>query len=645
MAASSAATSAAAPSASFLCARQIAYERRVATQVELARALRSISPYYRAHQRQFIASELKFAASPGRIINHELGSGKTLTVIGAIESLRQLARFKNTHVLVLTSRALVEGFKHELAKSKRFQDTKVECKCCEALCESLLTLFAQSELYHVMTVQRFYLNPSHPHLKDCIMVIDEAHMLRNPKSKRYRVLFQAAKQVQKMYLLSGTLSVNYSVDIAPLLNLILSDTTRERVKSEKWLTNSIANEKAMGYLPMTKNKWDALKDKIDPYTKCLVSYHAEDHDSEEYKTHFPNVVRHTMKIEMTPEHCKAYKELMEEQGDEPNAKKPGECVRALNQEMEFSAANIREYQERIRRGPQMADTKDVKFLAYVMKMRMACNHLTDTSHFGHMPKIMYALHKHVIPRCKADPTYKATITSNFIAKGIRKCQRLLEQHGIRYSIVTGQTDDVKTEADIQRMVNDYNENRVQVMLFSSAGAHGLDLHGTTESHIIEPHWNRSKHKQAEARVIRYDSHKNFANKTVHIYYYIAIAPEGVRDRYKIGRTADMYLHELGLKKEEENQWLNRSIPLNCIEQMEESDLRKMMPLFKKNRDGGRVEQGVERPAKKRRVAAPQKASAKKRRVGAPPAAPQAAPSVARMRIPKRKANGAPFGES
>ena len=30
-----------------------------------------------------------------------------------------------------------------------------------------------------------------------------------------------------MYLLTGTLSVNYSVDIAPLINLLLSDVARE----------------------------------------------------------------------------------------------------------------------------------------------------------------------------------------------------------------------------------------------------------------------------------------------------------------------------------------------------------------------------------------------------------------------------------
>ena len=524
---------------------------------------------YRPHQRDFIEDEIHFRTSPGRIINHELGSGKTLTTIGAIEHLRQFPEFKNAHVIVLTSRVLVEGFKKELVKSKRFQDTR-------------------SELYDVMTTEKFYRHPNHPHLYGCIMVIDEAHLLRNPKSKRFRVIFQAAKQVRKMYLLTGTLSVNYSVDLAPLINLIISDPLRERMPEKQLLStinmSTINTNRIAGYLPMTKRKWDAVKDKTQIYTKCLVSHHVEDHDSVEYKTHFPLVERYQVKLVMTKEHCKAYKQLMDEQGDEPNAKKPCEHVRALNRELEFSTDNIREYQQRIQRGPQLADTKDVKFLAYAMKMRMACNHLYDETHFAHMPKIMYALLKHVIPGCQSSPTYKATITSNFIAKGVRKCQQLLDQHGIRYSIITGQQEDVKTEEDIQRMVNDYNENRVQVMIFSGAGMHGLDLHGTTESHIIEPHWNRSKHKQAEARVIRYNSHAAYANKKVKIYYYIAVAPEQkAQDVYGVGRTADLYLHELGLKKEEENKWLGQSIPLNCFESTEYSELYKAMPMFKKQR--------------------------------------------------------------
>jgi hypothetical protein len=209
---------------------------------------------YRAHQQRFIANEVRFRGSPGRVIDHELGSGKTLTVIGAIEALRQFPEFKEAPVLVLTMKALINGFKGELEKSKHFQDTRVD-------------------LYTITTCQRFYLDVSQSQfqIQGGILVIDEAHHLRNAKSKRYRVIFQAAKQVRKTYLMSGTITINYSVDVAPLFNLILSDEKRLKYTTT---TTSHSSVQA-GYLPVTRHEWEKVFEtkEIQQYMRCLVSHH------------------------------------------------------------------------------------------------------------------------------------------------------------------------------------------------------------------------------------------------------------------------------------------------------------------------------------------------------------------------------------
>lgn len=44
---------------------------------------------FRPHQQEFINTQVALRNSPGCIIDHEVGSGKTLTVIGVVEALRK----------------------------------------------------------------------------------------------------------------------------------------------------------------------------------------------------------------------------------------------------------------------------------------------------------------------------------------------------------------------------------------------------------------------------------------------------------------------------------------------------------------------------------------------------------------------------
>lgn len=579
---------------------------------------------YRPHQQQFIDNEVLYVNSPGRLIDHELGSGKTLSVIGAIEALRQhYPAYKEARVLVLTMKALINGFHGELDKSLHFQATR-------------------KDLYTVTTVQRFYNNPGDfAHVLECgsgsVLVIDEAHTLRNPKSKRYRVVFQAAKKVLKTYLMSGTVAVNYSVDVAPLFNLILSDCVRVKyLYARRELTKALERSKRSGlpidlrkldagYLPVTRGDWEkvfesASFDSIKTYMQCLVSHHEEDHDSVEYKSHFPTVRRFHVKLAMTDEHYARYKEIARD--GEPAKKRMTQHKRRLDADFAFSAQDIREFQAMIRRGARLEDLKNIKFLAWVQRLRIACNYVksrksaqggadgdgddddaaaaeegaestksmkSTKSSKGkiddgveYLPKIAHAVLR-IVEQCRADPHYKATLTTTFIGKGIRLAQRLLRLAGIEYVSITGQVDDVKNEHDIQRHVRSFNSGAVRVMLFSSAGQHGLDLHGAYDAFILNPHWNKRFNDQAEARVIRYDSHKSAPRKSVNVYYYTMVFPphRPAADVAFLPRTADEFLMELGQKKEDENKRLRELLPTCCMEMAEPSALIRLMPFFKR----------------------------------------------------------------
>jgi superfamily II DNA or RNA helicase len=547
---------------------------------------------YRPHQQQFIDNEVLCVDSPGRLIDHELGSGKTLSVIGAIEALRQFPAYKEARVLVLTMKALINGFHGELDKSLHFQATR-------------------KDLYTVTTVQRFYNNPGEfAHvLEKGILVIDEAHTLRNPKSKRYRVVFQASKKVLKTYLMSGTVAVNYSVDVASLFNLILSDCARVKyLYARRELNKATERSKRSGlavdvrklragYLPVTRGDWEKVfetesLDSIKTYMQCLVSHHEEDHNSPEYKDHFPTVRRFNVKLAMTDAHYERYKVIAKD--GEPEKKRMTQHKRKLDADFAFSAQDIREFQAIIRRGARLEDLKNIKFLAWVQRLRIACNYVKGKDGVEYLPKIAHAVLQ-IVDQCRRDPHYKATLTTTFIGKGIRLAQRLLRAAGVEFVSITGQVEDVKNEHDIQRHVRAFNSGEVRVMLFSAAGQHGLDLHGAYDAFILNPHWNKRFNDQAEARVIRYDSHKFAPRKSVNVYYYTMIFPpqRSGADLAFLPRTADEFLMELGQKKEEENKRLRELLPVHCMEMVDPATLVRLMPFFKKSMMG--VSATVERP--------------------------------------------------
>jgi len=529
---------------------------------------------FRPHQRAFIERQVTVCRhAPGCIVDHELGSGKTLTVIGAVEALRRFPEFAEARVLVLTLKSLVEGFRAELARASQLCTTR-------------------TDLYTVQTVGQFYQRPIVE--PGGVLIVDEAHLLRNPESKRYRSIHAAAQTARKTFLLTGTVMINYSVDVAALLNLVLADPDRPnydeaaaayaKIETECFRIKMPPPPRLRGYLPTTRKGWDqvAAGAESDVYLRCLVSHHREDHASLDYRRHFPHVERHLVKVSMTPAHYQAYQALARDQ--RPRSLPRKNKRRHRTEDHHLSGDEIRSFQERSQREPRLEDAGDVRFLAYMQHMRQACNYLKGADDVEYMPKLAHGL-EHLVSRYQTRPSYKATVTTTFLAAGVHLVQGLLRRAGIPFATITGECRDA---AEVQRAVDDFNNHKISVLVFSTAGQHGLNLLGAYDMFILNPHWNGGLGFQAEARGIRYDGHAGRPCDTdatgrpvVNVYYYLTVLPEKKGTTTTLTYTADEWLYKLSLLKAAENQPVLAKIATRCLETTERQYLSTHLPQFYK----------------------------------------------------------------
>lgn len=102
---------------------------------------------------------------------------------------------------------------------------------------------------------------------------------------------------------------------------------------------------------------------------------------------------------------------------------------------------------------------------------------------------------------------KAVVYSNYLDT-LGDYSRALKDKNIPHGVFTGQ---MKQDERAQ-LVEDYNADKLQALLLSSAGGEGLDLKGTRQVQVLEPHWNEEKLEQVIGRAIRHGSHSDLPKR-------------------------------------------------------------------------------------------------------------------------------------
>ena len=320
------------------------------------------------------------------------------------------------------------------------------------------------------------------------VIVDEAHHLRSG-TKLQNILINELKQAKKLVLLTGTVLYNSLTDLSMLVNTIKGDEVLPETSKEfKFFYYDDTYE-----LPTNVN---ILKDRI----KGTISYYKKPID----KLHYPSFTIEYIKVDM-------------------------------------SNAQISEYRHYLKRILSLDNIQHIDYT--VLDKRKVNNFLNVTRQLSNTldnspdsPKIVELF---IYIKTNSKP---CVVYSNFIANGVLPLTIHLVKNKITYAIYYGE----QTEEKRNKIIDQYNNLLIDVLLITSAGSESLDLKNTRFIHIMEPHWNESKINQIIGRTIRYDSHKALPepDRNVTIIRWISVFG------YKIPfETADEYLVSIAIKKD------------------------------------------------------------------------------------------------
>lgn len=470
------------------------HQTSVAAVVDELRKIADIKTPLLPHQQR-VVDRISQEDQPGLVVAHGLGSGKTLTSIAAQDKL-------NLPSTVVVPAALKQNYQKERTKHLTGKTPKAT----------------------IQSQQQRARNPNQG--VEPMLIVDEAHRLRDAATKNYQALKNT--DAQKRLLLTASPFYNHPSDIAPLVNIAAGESVLPMSKDD-FSAKYVSQQKVWpGLMNYMRGADYGVREGVNPKRsdelKGIFGKWVDQHPSS--TEGFPTVEREDVSVPMTSQQLRVYDSLM-------------------NKAPPWVAAKVRA-------GLPPSKKESTQLNGFLSAARQIANSTSpfQTEGEAHDPKIQRAfeeMQKHL-----QDPQGKGVVYSNYLDAGIQPYKSRLEQAGIPYGEFTGALDRKKRD----QLVSDYNENKLKVLLLSSAGGEGLDLKGTRLLQMLEPHWNEEKLRQVEGRGIRYKSHEGLPTdqQNVRVQRFLATRPaSGILESLKLrkpGHSVDEYLAQRGRDKQD-----------------------------------------------------------------------------------------------
>lgn len=427
----------------------------------------------------------------GIVAYHSMGSGKTLTSLGALDTA--LKQNPKSRGLVVVPASLVNNYNEEIDKHG-FKNLK----------RKVDIISYDRAANHIDELNRKHY---------ALTVFDEAHRLRNTETNRARQLRKLMDKSNKVLLLTGTAAYNNPVDMCNLINL-----SNPGVK-----------------LPTTQNEFNsrfiddkAWKIRNKSRLASLLTPFVDHYETPRNAGDFPSVERKIINVEMSPRQAAVYKAVEKDIPKDIRKNIEGNMPLTVQQ-----ASRLNVFSQGVR---QVADST---------------LHHDDKGRYTDSPKIMAAVSS-MLSKAKEKPGFRGVVYSNYLDAGLKPYAQALQDAGIQPLVYTGKL----TKNEKQELIDKYNSNtkKPQVLLLSSSGSEGLNLKNTRLMQILEPHFNKSKTDQAEARAIRYKSHESLpeSERKVIVEEYRSTLPKTTFQKWfnRPANTAiDNYLAQVGDKKQ------------------------------------------------------------------------------------------------
>lgn len=448
----------------------------------------------------------KLEREKGLLVHHSLGSGKTLLFLKAIE--RYQKAHPNGQATIIAPASLVTNVDKEIKKHG-----------IKGINRKNLEVLSYQKAYN--DIERLHEKPKG------IVVVDEAHGLRNKDSSRAQILKPFIQGAEQRVLTTATGNYNHIADISPLVNMAAGKDIlpEDRKEMEKQFVEKGFKKQTFvqSFLRKEKEPLERLKntDVLGRAFKKHVHYYNSEDDPEAAKN-FPKLEEETVETEMSPEQNRYYR---------------------------YAENNIPFLLRMKIRANLPLDRKEKaqvnSFSTGVRQVSTGYRHLHEKGDVEYSPKVLKAV-ENLQAAAKGDKNFRGLVYSNYIGAGLKEYSKKLEEEGVSHAIYDGSL--TRTEKD--ELVENYNKGKKKVLLISSAGAEGLNTKGTKMVQTLESHFNPAKLDQVVGRARRFKSHTHLPEeeRKVKVQHYLSVHKKDMFG--KAPTSIDKYLHDHSDKKQE-----------------------------------------------------------------------------------------------
>jgi superfamily II DNA or RNA helicase len=425
-------------------------------------------------------------------------------------------------------------------------------------------------------------------LENSLLIIDEAHNIFNAicnGSKNAIDLYDTIMKTQdiKLVFLTGTPIINNPFELVPCFNMISGALQTLDRKTTTLLPE--VKEDFENYFVDYKTFSIRNKSKFENRIVGLSSYYGKIYELQE--ENFPE--QYFLRIEivdMSSEQYEEYNLMRSLEKKERIFPQRREAQRFSTKGVFPSSYRIKSRQVSNFLIPKYAiEMKDKKIVAKNIHL-IRREDLLDLDKYS--PKF-----KRLLENLDCYPNTLGTIYSEFVSDTLAVLARVLEEHmgyvsweykrqvmdeldiaggdickdkekkemmlieakqrgkGIMqkvYAVVTGETSIEKRIEIVKEFNSEENKygERISLLLFSRAGAEGLDLRNVRHVHILEPFWNYARIDQVISRAVRFQSHTTLPpeERNVQPYLYLADYPSDIsEEKREEEETTDVELYQ------------------------------------------------------------------------------------------------------